>query len=265
MRLVRLVLGTCIALLLGIAGAQAATGRCFAITQQLRDEGLPVRYAALSADQVKITFVGHSTFLIESPGGITIATDYAGWAGFDVVPDVVTMNHAHETHYTDQPDPRIKHVLRGWRDDGKPAHYDLTIGDVVIRNVTTDIRSWSGGIEKDGNSIFIFEVANLCIGHLGHLHHELGPAHLAVLGVLDIVMVPVDGSYTLRRQEMVKTLKLLNVRLILPMHYFGPATLQMFIDAVKGSFPVEISQTNTITVSEATLPHAPKMLVLPGY
>jgi len=264
MRLVRFVFLAFAALVAGLASAEAATGRCFAITQELRDEQLPVRYVTLSADQVRITFVGHSTFLIESPGGITIATDYAGWAGFDVVPDVVTMNHAHETHYTDDPDPRIKHVLRGWRDDGKPAHYDLTIGDVVIRNVTTDIRSWSGGVEKDGNSIFIFEVANLCIGHLGHLHHELGPAHLAVLGVLDIVMVPVDGSYTLRHKEMVETLKLLNVRLILPMHYFGPATLQMFINAMQGTFPVEISPTNSITVSEATLPKSPKMVVLPG-
>jgi L-ascorbate metabolism protein UlaG (beta-lactamase superfamily) len=264
MRFVAIFLTVLMALLLGQVSVEAATGRCFAITQKLRDERLPVRYVALSADEVGITFVGHSTFLIESPGGIIIATDYAGWAGFDVVPDVVTMNHAHETHFTDAPDPRIKNVLRGWGEDGKPAHYDLKIGDVVIRNVTTDIRSWSGGIEKDGNSIFIFEVANLCIGHLGHLHHELGPAHLAVLGVLDIVMVPVDGSYTLRRKEMVETLKLLNVRLILPMHYFGPATLQMFINAMQGNFAVEINPTNSITVSEATLPKSPKMLVLPG-
>ena len=44
------------------------------------------------------------------------------------------------------------------------------VDDVYIRNVPTDIRSWGGELERDGNSIFIFEVADLCIGHLGHLH-----------------------------------------------------------------------------------------------
>ena len=68
---------------------------------------------------------------------------------------------------------RIKHVLRGWNPNGGAANHDLTVGDVKIRNVPTNIRSWAGGTEIDGNSIFIFEVAGLCIGHLGHLHHEL--------------------------------------------------------------------------------------------
>ena len=44
------------------------------------------------------------------------------------------------------------------------------VDDVYIRNVPTDIRN-GGAMEADGNSIFIFEVAGLCIGHLGHLHH----------------------------------------------------------------------------------------------
>ncbi len=99
---------------------------------------------ALEAEQVRLTFLGHATFLIESPGGVKIATDYDGYAG-DFVPDVVTMNQAHSSHYTDAPDPAIKHVLRGWTEDGSPAKYDFTIGDVRIRNVTTDIRGGEAG------------------------------------------------------------------------------------------------------------------------
>jgi predicted outer membrane protein len=64
--------------------------------------------AQLTEQQVSITYVGHSTFVIESAGGVTIATDYAGYAGPGVVPRIVTMNHAHRTHYTDTPDPRIE-------------------------------------------------------------------------------------------------------------------------------------------------------------
>ena len=69
---------------------------------------------------------------------------HAGYAGPGVIPRIVTMNRAHQTHYTDSPDPRIEHVLRGWNPDGGPAQHNLTLGDVVIRNVPTDIRSWSG-------------------------------------------------------------------------------------------------------------------------
>ena len=76
-------------------------------------------------------------------------------------------------------------MLHGWGDDGKPALVNMRIGDVYIRNVTTDIRRYygddsrSGAMVRDGNSIFIFEVAGLCIGHLGHLHHKLDDSHFA--------------------------------------------------------------------------------------
>jgi L-ascorbate metabolism protein UlaG (beta-lactamase superfamily) len=229
----------------------------------------PVRLAtftptALEADQVRLTFLGHATFLIESPGGVKIATDYDGYAG-DFVPDVVTMNHAHSSHYTDTPDPAIKHVLRGWSEDGSPAKYDLTIGDVRIRNVTTDIRGGMEGRIPDENSIFVFEIAGLCIGHLGHLHHELSAEHIGQIGRLDVVLVPVDGGYTMAQTSMMNVLRELKARLVIPMHFFGPTTLSRFISGASGEFEVEMSPTEVTVVSAANLPNRPKLLVLPGY
>jgi L-ascorbate metabolism protein UlaG (beta-lactamase superfamily) len=218
-----------------------------------------------TAEEVAIRFLGHSTFLITSPQGVTIATDYNGYAGQGAIPRVVTMNRAHTTHYTDTPDPRIEHVLRGWNPEGGAAAHNLQVADVLIRNVTTDIRSWSGGTVADGNSIFIFEVARLCIGHLGHLHHVLDPEDLAWIGQLDVVMVPVDGAYTMDQAAMVETLQVVRARLVLPMHYFGEATLSRFLSALGESFEVEISPAAEITVSARTLPQSPKVLVLPGY
>jgi len=220
--------------------------------------------AALSPYEVKITFAGHATFRIESSGGIVIATDYAGYAGAGRVPDVVTMNHAHSTHYTNYPDPAIKHVLRGWGTEGKPARHSLTVGDVFIRNVTTDIRGWDGIREKDGNSIFIFEVADMCIGHLGHLHHTLGPEYLGVIGQLDIVMVPVDGSYTMSQPAMMEVLKLLKARLILPMHYFSRSRLETFLAQVGDGYDVKVNDSPSVTVTAASLPAKPTVMVLPG-
>jgi hypothetical protein len=55
-------------------------------------------------------------------------------------------------------------VLRGWTEEGIPAAHNVQVDDVLIRNVTTDIRGGSIGRVPDGNSIFIFETGNLCIG-----------------------------------------------------------------------------------------------------
>jgi len=254
-----------IALAVGLAvPAQAFASRCYAFV-----EGSPgVRYASLGpvaagAAEVTITYVGHSTFRIETPEGIVIATDYFGASGPGRPPDVVTMNKAHETHFTDHPDPAIPYVLRGWNPNGTgPARHLLTLRDVTIRNVTTDIRGW-GAPEKDGNSIFVFEVADLCIGHLGHLHHEPSEAQYALLGRLDVVMAPVDGTYTLELPKMIGVLKRLKASLVLPMHAFGPQSLTRFLDGMKDQFEIVIHDARTVTVSVETLPSRPTVLAIP--
>ncbi|MDH3740223.1 MAG: MBL fold metallo-hydrolase [Hyphomicrobiales bacterium] len=246
-------------------GASAQGSRCFAMA----NANPPVQLAALAPrkltpQEVLINFVGHSTFLMETAAGVTIATDYAGFAGFNVTPDVVTMNNAHETHFTDYPDEKIRHVLRGWNPNGGPAQHNLRLEDVHIRNVPTDRRGWGAGIERDGNSIFIFETADLCIGHLGHLHHGLTPQYRALLGTIDVLMVPVDGTFTLGHKEMAEVVRLLRSRLILPMHYFGGSSLQSFLTEMHGEFQVKIHDSSQVIVSQQTLPKTPTMLVLPA-
>jgi L-ascorbate metabolism protein UlaG (beta-lactamase superfamily) len=223
------------------------------------------RLAALQADQLRLTYIGHSTFLIESPQLVRIATDYNDYVRPPVLPDIITMNHAHTSHYTDQPDPAIKHVLRGWAGDEKPARIDMTYKDVRVRNVPTNIRSYDGGTERHGNSIFIFEVANLCIAHLGHLHHTLTQQQLNEIGRVDVVMVPVDGSYTLDLDGMVEVLHALKAPLMIPMHYFSSFTLDRFLDRVRQEWAVEVAEIPSIVLSKTSLPAKPKVLVLPGH
>ena len=105
--------------------------------------------AALAGDQVRVSYIGHATFLIESPRLVRMATDYNNYVRPPMLPDIVTMNHAHSTHYTDSPEPGIKHVLRGWgASPDEPARHDLHYQDVRVRNVPTNIRSWGGGTER---------------------------------------------------------------------------------------------------------------------
>jgi len=48
---------------------------------------------ALNPSEVQIRYIGHSTFLIEDATGLQIATDFSGFAGRGVIPDVVTMSY----------------------------------------------------------------------------------------------------------------------------------------------------------------------------
>jgi L-ascorbate metabolism protein UlaG (beta-lactamase superfamily) len=245
----------------------------FAIDRCLAVAGIPghplvrqarMDVAQLASGEVRIDYVGHSTFVIESQQGVRIATDYNDYVRPAQIPNIATMNRAHSTHYTNSPDPGIRHVLRGWNPEGGAAHHDVTDSDVRVRNVPTNIRDWSGGTSEFGNSIFIFEVANLCIAHLGHLHHTLTTQQLAQIGQMDIVLVPVDGSYTLDLEGMLEVLRSLRAPLIIPMHYFSSFTLGRFLDTVRGDFEVKMSDVPTVVVSRATLPGTPQVLVLPG-
>jgi L-ascorbate metabolism protein UlaG (beta-lactamase superfamily) len=133
-----------------------------------------------------------------------------------------------------------------------------------VRNVPTNIRDWGGGTEPDGNSVFVFETADLCIAHLGHLHHPLAPEHLKALGRIDVLLVPVDGSYTLDTAGMIEVLRAVNAPLMIPMHFFGAATLNRFLAAAREHFPVEFGSAAAIRVSREGLPRTPTVLVLPG-
>jgi len=238
---------------------------CPGLVASRQSVAAPIRRVALERDQARISYIGHSTFLIESPQLVRIATDYNDYVKSPVLPDIVTMNHAHSTHYTDSPDPGIKHVLRGWAEDEKPARVDVQYKDVRVRSVPTNIRSWGGGAERHGNSIFIFEVANLCIAHLGHLHHTLTQQQLNEIGRVDVVMVPVDGTMTLDLEGMVEVLHSLKAPLIIPMHYFSAYTLERFLQRVRQEWEVEIAEIPSVVVSKTSLPAKPKVLVLPGH
>ena len=217
-----------------------------------------------TADKVGLTFVGHASVLIQSPEGVNIVTDLNDYFPPPFPPDIATMNHFHDTHYTDHPDPRIKYVLRGWDTGSGPAHWDLAYRDVRVRNIPTNVRNWKGGTEFNGNSIFIFEIADLCIAHLSHLQHTLTPQHLAALGQIDVLLPMVDGAYSLSQYDIITVIDQIKPRLIIPIHYFGPDQLENFIARTNNRFPVRRYDTPHIVLSRATLPQKPEIWVLPA-
>jgi len=221
----------------------------------------------VAQDHVRITYIDHSMFLIQGPEGTSVVTDYAGFLGaVAFVPTAVTMNNAHSTHFTLSPQEGIEHVLEGWGTADFPQDHHLDLGDMLIRNVHTDTRGGSGGRRENGNSIFVFEVAGLCIGHLGHLHHEPTLDQYAAIGRLDVVMAAVDGGTTLDHDTMVRVMQRFRARVVLPMHWFGRSTLDAFVADMTPEFAVKREGVNSITLSLRTLPRDPTLVVLePGF
>ncbi len=214
-------------------------------------------------ETVDLHYVGHASFLIRSAGGLNTVTDFTGFIGSTrMIPDVVTMNHAHDTHWTQFPDPAIPHVLPGWGAFGEGIEHRLDLGEVLVRNVSTDIRSQFSGIEENGNSIFVFEMAGLCIGHLGHLHHAPNEEQYAAIGRLDVVMAPVDGGYTLNQETMISVLKRLRSRIVIPMHWFSMFALEDFLDGMRDEFTVIEVEGPSLSVRRDALPSQPTIMVL---
>jgi L-ascorbate metabolism protein UlaG (beta-lactamase superfamily) len=249
------------------AGAQdRIPSHCQALAEATGGEYLHLASVGtpVAANRVRISYIDHAMFMIETPGGLRAVTDYSGFIGSTpIVPDVVTMNNAHSTHWTATPDPRIPHVLQGWATGGLPANHQLDLGEMLVRNVPTDVRSrWGAGVRPNGNSIFIFEAAGLCIGHLGHLHHEPDDSQYAAIGRLDVVMVPVDGGYTLDLPTMMSIVGRLRSSVVIPMHWFSSTALNAFLAGMAPEFDVVRLDQNDIELGLRDLPGRPTILQL---
>ncbi|MEO1111388.1 MAG: MBL fold metallo-hydrolase [Pseudomonadota bacterium] len=230
------------------------------------DDEARVWQASLQAGEVQIKYIGHSTFELETPGSIRIATDYNDIYRPFLPPTVATMNGAHSTHYSLSPDPEIEHLLYGWNPEGGPMDHDLTVGDVRIRNIQTNIRSWDGETRRLGNSIFIFEIADLCIAHLGHLHHRLTKEDYLRLGQIDVVFAAIDNSSTLRIDSLMDVLKGIGPAMIIPMHFHFAGALPAFKGrAAEAGYQIVEAEAPDLVISKGTLPARTTVyIMMPG-
>lgn len=222
------------------------------------------RIAEIPSGNLRIAFVGHASFEIETPGGARILTDYNGYNRAGRLPHIVTMNRAHGSHYTDIVDPGIIHVLRGWDPAGGIARHNVAHLDARVRNIPTNLNNFGGKWSND-NSMFVIEAAGLCVVHISHLHHVLGPDQVTELGRVDIALAPIDGMWTMSHIELFEVLAKMEPRLIIPMHYGSPGGIQAFIAQAKTKYEVREHPDSSILVSFRTLPKSPEVLFLQGY
>jgi L-ascorbate metabolism protein UlaG (beta-lactamase superfamily) len=262
---------TTAARLLALAGAMAAAaaGQARATCQPVAGHAPAVvkasfAPAAVKPNFVRITFIGHASFEIESPEGVRVVTDYNAYLRAPRLPDIVTMNNAHDSHFTSLVDPAIPHVLRGWDPAGGIARHNVRLKDVHVRNVPTNLAE-AGGRWSNGNSMFAIEVVGLCVVHISHLHHVLSKEQLADLGRIDIALAPIDGMWTMSHQELFEVLDQIRPTLIIPMHYGSWQGTQAFVARAGAKWKVARHDGPTLEISARDLPSRTEVLFLQGH
>ncbi len=255
----------CAAVLL-VAGTLPALANC-GVVAAAKPAIRPVAFrpASVAPGQVRLAFIGHATFLIETPEGATAITDYNGYnRPTGLVPDIVTMNNAHSTHFTDEVPVGVRHVLRGWDPGGGMAVHNVQWRDLRVFNVPTNVREYGAGTRQNGNSIFVFAAADLCIAHLSHIHHTLTETHLRELGPIDVLLAPVDGSWTMSQEDVLTVIGQIKPRLVIPMHFIVADVLERFVAKAAPLYPARQAPGNEVLLARTALPRQTEILVLPG-
>ncbi len=201
----------------------------------------------MKLDGIKITWLGHATFRIETPQGKTVLID--PWvAGNPKCPekeknfaklDVMLCTHGHGDHIGDAVDIARKYdpivigmpELCGWlaskgikRVSGMNKGGTQTVGDIKVTMVHAE---HSSGIEDGGkmvyggeacgyvvdfsNGVKIYHAGDTCVfGDMAIIHEIYAP---------EICMLPIGDHYTMGPREAAYACKLLKPKTVIPMHY----------------------------------------------
>lgn len=178
----------------------------------------------LHANEVTFRWFGQGCFLIETSQNVRIITDPMEMGAYkipkDIEPDIVTVSHEHFDHNQVDAVSGKPLVLRGLTSGGSDfADIDQKIKDVRVYTVSS-YHDKSQGSQRGKNAIFVFEFDGIKVAHLGDLGDSLTPASVQKIGPVDVVMIPVGGTYTIFGKEADHVVSQLNPKLIVfPMHF----------------------------------------------
>jgi len=211
---------------------------------------------AQNSNEVSITHVGHACFLITTSHNTKIVTDPIRFFGYEIpdnyIADIVTVSHNHGDHNAVNAVSGKPNIFYGIDKNGREPFQEFvqineTVNDVKISNVSSNHSP--PAYSPQLNSIFIFEFDGIRIAHLGDIGLILTQEQLKKLGVIDILMIPVGGKFTVSLEDADKIVNQIKPRIaVIPMHYrtrtteFLPNTVDDFI---KGKKNVEIISGNT--------------------
>ena len=211
---------------------------------------------------MRVEWLGHACFLLETSDGLKIITDpyepggfggALGYSDINIKADIVTVSHGHADHNY------IK-AVSGAKVIDKQGSFK--IASVGIEGLGS-FHDKSGGFERGENIIFIFNINGLRIAHLGDLGHI--PSDLEKLKNLDLLLIPVGGTFTIDAECATELVDLIKPRIVIPMH-FKTDKLGFDIDGVdkfiKGKSNVQRLDKSSIEIEKASLPEETRIIIL---
>jgi L-ascorbate metabolism protein UlaG (beta-lactamase superfamily) len=211
---------------------------------------------------MRITWLGHASFLLETDG-IKIVTDpydnSIGYKPIDIPVDIATVSHEHSDHNYVQ-------GLRGEPQTVRGAGV-TEIRGIKFRGISS-FHDNAKGAERGKNTIFVIEAEELAICHLGDLGHELTGKQVREIGQVDVLLLPVGGTYTTDAKAATKVMTDLKPKMVIPMH-FKTEVLDFPIKGVEpfleGKASVRRQGSAEVEVTPNSLPAQTEIVVLEHY
>jgi len=160
-----------------------------------------------------ISWLGHSCFRIKGKEVVLITDPYCESIGYDwpsPSADIVTVSHAHEGHSNSagvEGDPRVI---------SRPGEYELK--RVFIIGLSTFHDEEQGSV-RGRNNCYVIEMDDMRLCHLGDIGHVPSSRQIQEMSSVDVLFAPVGGVSTMSAKMTAETVKLINPRLLIPMHY----------------------------------------------
>ena len=126
--------------------------------------------------------------------------------------DLVTISHEHENHSYTQA-VREAYEIRG------PGEYE--VAGVSVIGIPT-FHDAEKGAKFGRNTVFLIEIDDLRVCHLGDLGHKLDDVEAEAVSSPDVLLVPVGGNTSMNAAQAAEVVRQLEPRFVVPMHYAIP-------------------------------------------
>ncbi|MEM4257897.1 MAG: MBL fold metallo-hydrolase [Candidatus Thermoplasmatota archaeon] len=208
---------------------------------------------------LQIRWHGHACF--EITNAITIVTDphdgkSIGIPKPNVTADIVLVSHDHYDHNS------VKTVMK----DSTKIVTDprkRTIDNVQIVGIEA-FHDAAGGVKRGKINMYKFTYDDIQFCHLGDLGHELDARTVQQIGPVDILFIPVGGTYTLDADQAWTVVNMIKPKIVVPMHYkieglsLPIANVDTFLE--RDAYKI-LKVGNEIDIEQEDLPKEPEIWV----
>ena len=162
---------------------------------------------------MEISWLGHSCFRLKGKQTTVITDPYSPDMGYSLgkpTANVVTASHQHPGHsYTEGVSGNPKAVTG-------PGEYEIS--GVLIIGIST-FHDEDRAKTRGKNTIYLIEIDEISICHLGDLGHVLTNEQVEELGNVDVLLIPVGGDSTIDATSATEIVRQLEPKVVIPMHY----------------------------------------------